>query len=177
MQVIIKSKNVELTDSLREHVTKRVSKVEKFGVNLNGTEVMLKSERNPKIKEGEVVELTANGNGMIFRGTGSGPDLYVALERAIQKLEKQIKKYHEKKIDRTQHRPKGLPEMAEENEEAAPQIVKRKSVTLKPMTLEEASLQMEMLDHSFFLFRDADTESICVVYWRRDGNLGLIETA
>ncbi|MDD5448708.1 MAG: ribosome-associated translation inhibitor RaiA [Actinomycetota bacterium] len=176
MQVIIKSKNVELTDSLREYVMKEISKIEKLGVNLNGTEVMLKAEKNPKIKESDIVELTANGNGMMFRGTGTGPDLYMAFERAIQRLEKQIKKYHEKKIDKTQRRSKSLSEVAEEEGEEAPQIVKRKSVTLKPMTLEEAVLQMDMLDHNFFLFRDADTESICVIYRRRDGNLGLIET-
>ena len=179
MQVVIKGKNIEVTDALRDHARQKVAKIEKLDLGFKEIEVKLVVEKNPSIQENQIAELTLFGSGRILRATERDRDMYVAVDKAVSKLQRQIKKFHGKQIDRTQAQESALrgQELLEEPAEGMQVIVKTKSIALKPMTPEEASLQMEMLGHDFFVFTDAETDNTNVVYRRNDGNYGLIDTS
>jgi len=179
LQIIIAGKNIELTDALRDHARQKVAKVGNLGVDIDEVEVRMVVEKNPSIKENQKAELTAIGKGIHLRATDSDSDMYAAIDKAVSKMQRQIKKYHGKQINRTHghhdsRREKPHPEELEEEHTA---IVKTKSISLKPMTPEEATLQMEMLGHDFFVFTDSGTDNTSVVYRRNDGNYGLIDTS
>ncbi len=179
MQVIVKGKNIEVTGALREHAEQKVAKIEKLGLDFKEIEVKLVVEKNPSIKDNQIAELTLLGSGPLLRSTDRDRDMYIAIDKAVSKLLRRIKKFHQKQIDRTQARESALrgqsPE--ESSEDEGPAIVKKKRISLKPMTPEEAVLQMEMLGHDFFVFTDSDTDQATVVYKRNDGNFGLIDTS
>ena len=176
MRVIVKGKNVELTDALKEHARQKVAKIEKLGLGFKEIEVKLVVEKNPSIKDHNLAELTVKGDGPLLRATDRDPDMYVAIDKAVDKLQRRIKKFHGKRVDRSHRlRDVTMEGRAPEAGEASPSIVKTKTVALKPMSAEEAALQMEMLGHDFFIFMDADTGNSSVVYRRKDGNYGLID--
>lgn len=178
MQVIVKGKNVEVTDALRKYAVEKVGRVSKYLDRIIKTEIELSVEKNPKIQENQVVEVTIFSSGPVIRAKESATDMYQAIDLVCSKLERQARKVKRKLIDRSHHARnpfKGSPGTAEEEEERAPLIVKTKSFHLKPMTPEEACLQMELVGHDFFVFINSDTEETNVVYRRKDGNYGLIE--
>lgn len=180
MQVVIKGKNIEVTDALRDHANGKVSKIEKIDPGFKELEVKLVVEKNPSIKQNQIAELTLTGSGPLIRAEDRDFDMYIAIDKAVNKLLRQLKKYHDKRIERTQARESALRGQPEEAEgpEAAPQpgIVRQKLIALKPMSADEAALQMEMLGHDFFVFTNEATDHVNVVYRRKDGNFGLIET-
>lgn len=177
MQVIVKGKNLEITDALRDHASQKVSKVGKLGLKFDEIEVKLVVEKNPSIKDNQIAEITATGNGPIFRATDQDSDMYTAIDKAVAKLQRQIKKFHGKQIDKSHHGGRRRERKQAGPQEHTPTIVKTKAISLKPMTPEEATLQMEMLGHDFFVFRDSETDNTNVVYLRQDGNYGLIDTS
>ena len=179
MQIIIAGKNIELTDALRKHARQKVVKIGNLGVNIDEVEVRMVVEKNPSIKENQKAELTATGKGIHLRATDRDPDMYVAIDKAVSRMQRQIKKYHGKQIDRSHGHYDSRREkpQTDEPEEEHSAIVKTKSISLKPMTPEEATLQMEMLGHDFFVFTDSGTDNTSVVYRRNDGNYGLIDTS
>lgn len=181
MQVVIKGKNLDITDALREHALAKVTKVEKLDLGYRELEVKLVVKKNPSIKQNQIAEMTLTGNGPLIRAEDRDFDMYVAIDKAVAKLLRQIKKYHEKRIERTQAREsalRGQPvEFEPEAVTAETTIVRSKVVALKPMAPEEAALQMDMLGHDFYVFTNEATESVNVVYRRNDGNYGLIETS
>lgn len=179
MQVVIKGKNIEVTDALRDHARQKVTKIEKLDLGFKEIEVKLVVEKNPSIQENQIAELTIFGNGRILRATERDRDMYVAIDKAVSKLQRQIKKYHGKQIDRTQAQESALRGQVpvEAPAESRRVIVKTKSMSLKPMAPEEATLQMEMLGHDFFVFMNAESGNTNVVYRRNDGNYGLIDTS
>ncbi len=143
-------------------------------------------EKNPSIADNQTVEVTVFANhSSVIRAKHSTPDMYASVDNIVDKLGKRLKKYKEK-LD-SQHskhhketiRNNGFVEtFAEEEfefESDGPEIVKTKQFTIKPMSLEEAAMEMELLGHNFFFFRNSETEIPSVLYKRRDGNLGLIE--
>ncbi len=176
MRIMVRGKNIEVTDALRDYVTKRLGKLEKY-FELDEAQVTLFVER-----ENHVVEVTIPINGMILRGEEETGDMYSSIDLVVDKLEKQLEKYKTKLLDR---RPKNQPVpskslpaepiiSAAETEEG-PQIVRTKRFTVKPMAVDEAVMQMNLLGHSFFVFTNAETEDVNVVYRRKDGNYGLID--
>lgn len=179
MQVIIKGKNIDVTDALRDHAKEKVSKIEKLGLEFKEIEVKLVVEKNRSIRENQMAELTLVGGGPLLRATDRDRDMYIAIDKAMAKLQRQIKKYHGKRIDRTQGQESALRGPAPEQgaETSGPTIVKKKMIALKPMTPEEATLQMELLGHDFFVFINSETDNANVVYRRNDGNFGLIEAS
>lgn len=179
MQVIVKGKNIEVTDALREHAEQKVAKIGKLGLDFKEIEVKLVVEKNPSIKDNQIAELTLVGSGPLLRATDRDRDMYIAVDKAVSKLLRRIKKFHGKQIDKTQAQESALrgPPPEEFSEEEGPSIVKRKTISLKPMTPEEAVLQMEMLGHDFFVFTDSETDQATVAYRRNDGNVGLIDTS
>lgn len=167
-------KNIEVTDSLREVADKKYSRLGKyFTGDLEGT-VTFVVERNERI-----AEVTIHLPGTILRSEQSSDDMYTSIDRTVDALESQIRKYKTKlqkrygpddtiRFDNIE--PREEPERQEEK-----RIVKIKRFGLKPMSPEEASLQMELLGHNFFVYRDAETDGIHVIYKRKDGNYGVIE--
>ncbi|MDY6794642.1 MAG: ribosome-associated translation inhibitor RaiA [Actinomycetota bacterium] len=181
MQIIVKGKHLEMTDALRSYAEEKVGKVEKYFDRILKTEIEMSVERNPKISDNQVVEVTIFTSGPVIRAKESASDMYQAIDLVTSKLERQARKAKKKMIDRSHHaknpfkEPSSLHLEEEEEEEEEALIVKTKSFPLKPMIPEEACLQMDLVGHDFFVFINADTEETNVVYRRKDGNYGLIE--
>lgn len=174
----IRGENVEVTESIRDYVVKRISKLQKFFEDsVEATaHVNLKVYSNRTYK----VEVTIPLPYLTLRAEETSNDMYGSIDLVTDKLERQIRKY-KTKVNR-KSREKGLKNLefvpsddtAEENSEDL-KIVRTKQVSLKPMDAEEAALQMDMLGHDFFIFQDAETDSTSIVYRRNDGRYGLIE--
>ncbi len=167
-------KNMEVTNSLREVTDKKLSKLDKyFQKDIEGN-VTFSTQKNRKI-----IEVTINLPGTIIRAEESSDDMYASIDKAIDVLERQIRKYKTRLQKRYQNgetiRFENVVPLSREDESDKPKVVKRKTFPLKPMSSEEAILQMELLRHNFFVYMDADTEDISIVYKRKDGDYGLIE--
>lgn len=178
MKMDIRGRNIEITDALKDYTTKRLSKLEKYIDDASTAQVALSVEG-----ERHKVEVTIPLNGVILRGEVAGEEMYTAIDLVVEKLEKQIEK-HKTKLYKS-YRGAGLKkavadEIQRELDEKKDttekfKIVKTKRFALKPMDEEEAIMQMNLLGHTFFVFHNAQTEEVNVVYKRKDGNYGLIE--
>ena len=177
----IRGKNIEITPSLREYVEKRVGKVTKYFEKVGEITVLLTVSKGRHIVE---VTVPVQG-GVVLRGEEATMDMYTSIDLVVEKLERQIHK-QKTKLER-RFRNGGFKAGAfEEQEEARPvdkrdeseeyPVVKTKRFVVKPMDVQEAIMQMNLLDHNFFVFRDSETEEVNVVYRRTDGNYGLIES-
>jgi putative sigma-54 modulation protein len=186
MQINVRGKNIQLTDSLKSYAEDKVGRLEKFYDQLSSADVSLIVEKNKNIEETHKVEITLRANGTIIRGEESTISMYSSIDVAVDKLERQIKKYKQKlyrnlaKDKRKDQQLVVLPELPdlgvkEESEPFEPRIVRSKRFSMKPMDPEEAALQMELLGHDFHVFLNPETDQINVVYKRKDGNYGLIE--
>ena len=174
MRISISGKNLEVSESLRETAEKKLSKLSRYFPEDTEAQVTLSIERNRHI-----VEVTIPYEGRILRAEEFSGDMYASLDNVGDKLEKQAERYRTRAAKA--HRAGKIAAAAEpivyEEEEKAPRIVRNKKFEIRPMSEEEAMLQMEMLDHSFFVFENAATGEINVLYARKDGNYGLIEPA
>lgn len=184
MNVAVKGRNISLTQALEGYATEKVERVSKFfddDQSVSRAEVELIHERNPANADPEVAETTLFINGTVLKARESSPDMYASIDRMYDKLERQVKRYRGRQIDRWQGQiknhasPEPEPFVVDDEDEIETKIVRTKQFQMKPMGAEEAVLQMELLDHDFFVFTSADTSDINVVYRRRDGNYGLIE--
>lgn len=174
MRISISGKNLEVSDSLRETAEKKLSKLSRYFPEDTEAQVTLSIERNRHI-----VEVTIPYEGRILRAEEYSADMYASLDNVGDKLEKQAERYRTR-FAKAQRAAKAAPAAAfapVEEEEKAPRIVRNKKFEIRPMSEEEAMLQMEMLGHSFFVFENAATGEINVLYARKDGNYGLIEPA
>ncbi len=180
MKMIIKGRHMALTDAIRDYADEKIGRVSKIldGEHMT-TEVELFVEKNPSIENSQVAEVTVWTKGPVIRAKEAAPDMYAAIDLVSEKLERQFRKYKGKMQDRHSSKAPMPPMPAVEpigfEEEAEPAIVKTKALELKPMTPEEAILQLELLGHDFFVFTSAETESVSVLYRRHDGDYGLIE--
>ncbi|AHY46845.1 yfiA: ribosomal subunit interface protein [Rubrobacter radiotolerans] len=186
MEVVVKARNLSLTEALESYAREKVERVTRFfdeEKSAARAEVELIHERNKSHSEPEVVEATLFVGGVVLKAGEASQDMYASIDGMGDKLERQVKRYRSKQIERWQGtRGKGAavevepePFVVEEADDIEPRIVKTKQFQMKPMSPEEAVLQMELLDHDFFVFTNAETDSVCVVYRRRDGDYGLIE--
>jgi putative sigma-54 modulation protein len=171
----VKGKNVEVTDSIREYAEEKLSKLERQLADPTRVELELAVERNPSISQNHVAEATIWTKGPILRAREASADHKASIDQLVDKLERQVKRYREKRRSRrSQPPPAGIPEDAIPIDED-PRIVKSKQFAIKPMSPEEAVLQLELVGHDFFVFQNADSGEVNVVYRRRDGAYGLIE--
>lgn len=182
MQIEIQGKNVAVTDALEEYATSKVQRITRFFDDEKSAaraEVELLHERNPAISENQVAEVTMFINSTVLKAREATGDMYASIDRMVDKLERQVRRYRGRQLDRWQGQLKnGEPEPVALMEETIEnKIVRTKQFQMKPMLADEAALQMDLLDHAFFVFTNADTGDINVVYRRRDGNYGLIEPA
>ncbi|GBE58074.1 light-repressed protein A [bacterium BMS3Abin01] len=181
MKFNVKGRNITVTESLRSYAEE---KLVKLGKNLNSAsrmELELFCEKNPRIEDNQVAEATIFTKGPVLRAKGASTDMYASIDLVADKLDRQVKKYRGKLVSHNAHvrgslpPDRGLELLDEEDEEREPQIVKTKQFSIKPMSAEEAALQMELIGHDFFVFRNAETNETNVIYRRRDGDYGLIE--
>lgn len=180
LEVAIFQKNMELTDRISEYITKKISKLDRFLNDIEETRVDLdyqKSARNPSDRQ--VAQITIRGRGYILRTEERSDDIFAAVDQALEKMQRQIERFKGK---RARGRGDGTPvaevvaEASAVDEEAQPVIARRKSFNLVPMDEMEAIEQMIQLGHdNFFVFYNADSNKINVLYRRRDGSYGLID--
>ena len=171
MNIIISGRNIQVTPALKDHVERRVGKLERF-IQFSEAQVTLIVE-----KDRHRVEVTIPLNNYILRGEEETGDMYASVDMVIDKLERQVEKYKarisRKQSNETIREPEAVSSSTDEDDE--PKIVRTKRFLMKPMVVEEAVLQMNLLGHSFFVFTSAETDQVNVVYKRKDGNYGLIE--
>jgi len=169
MKIIAKGKNIEVTPALKEYVEEKIGKLTRYLENIREAVATLSVE-----KERHTVEVTiyVNGNGIILRGEETSHDMYASLDLVIEKLERQIEKYKTRLNRKVSPKDLVAPQFTE-NEIG--KVVKTKRFAVKPMDVQEAVLQMNLLAHDFFVFFNAHSEEVNVIYKRKDGNYGLIE--
>jgi putative sigma-54 modulation protein len=192
MDIVIRSRNVEVPEPVRAAVREKLPRLARFFDGIDHAEVLFAAERNPRIAERETCEVTIGGHGHLVRAKAAGVDQFAALDRVLDRLEQRIVRLKGRLLGRSHPRRHGpldstrsgqgptmtgvVPSEPEESPESpALRIVKTKRFPIKPMTAEEAVLQMELLGHDFYVFTNAETQQAAVVYRRRDGQVGLIE--
>lgn len=191
MQIIIKGRNIELTPAIKDYAEEKIGKIGRYFDQGTKIEIELGVEKNPSISDNQTVEVTVFANhSSVIRAKQSSPDMYASVDEIVGKLGKRLKKlkdkndsrhnkHHKETIRGNGYSEADLAAMAEAAEvEIGPDdmmIVKRKQFSVKPMTPEEAVLEMDLLGHSFFFFTNSETDKQNVIYKRRDGHVGLIE--
>ena len=173
MRFIISGKNIDVTPSLRSMIEQKLGKLERYFTPETEIIVTLSVE-----KERQKIEVTIPIRGNIIRSELVSDDLYVSIDLVEEVIERQLRKYKNKLIDK--HQEGGnlkfdAVDVADEFEEGEIRIVRTKRFGIKPMFPEDACVQMELLGHSFFVFSNAETDEVNVVYKRKDGTYGLIE--
>ena len=178
MQFQVKGRNLEVSDAIRSYAEQKLAKLDRQ-LQDPRVELELAVERNPSIAANHVAEAPIWTNGPVLRAREASSDMRASIDQLVEKLERQVTRY--RKQGRARRRKAARTNGPLEDatpvvaDEAEPLIVKTKQFTVKPMTPEDAVLQLELIGHDFFVFRSADSGEVNVVYRRRDGNYGLIE--
>ncbi len=172
MKIAIRGKNIKLTDALQAYVNDKVKKIGKY---FDRAEIDVQVSLEVK-REKHIVEVTAYVNGLILRGEEATDDMYASIDGVIEKIERQIRKY-KTRINRKLRKDEVDISIESDDPKTEDLIVKVKRFSFKPMLIEEAVMQMDLLGHDFFVFSNATSEEMNVVYKRKDGKYGLIEPA
>ncbi|HEY3418047.1 MAG TPA: ribosome-associated translation inhibitor RaiA [Armatimonadota bacterium] len=175
MQIIFSGKHVEVTPALREYAETKLAKLTRFFDHLQDVHVTESILRNQHI-----VEVTLHADGRVIRAEDRSPDMYSSIDLVIDKLERQLVRYKGRFITKTREsldgaKPTEISATPEEQPEQLPGIVRTKRFAVKPMDPEEAAMEMELIGHDFFVFRNSESDQVNVIYRRRDGDYGLIE--
>lgn len=171
MRYTISGKNIQVTAPLKDITIEKLSKLEKYFAE--GTEVIV---TYGVFKKNHIIEVTIPIKGSIIRAEEEAENMYAAIDLVVDVLERQLLRHKKKLIKRHRHHGTFRTTFVEEEhaEDEGVSIVRSKKFPIKPMDAEEACMEMELLGHSFFVFRDRDSEEIGVVYKRKDGQFGLI---
>ena len=177
MEIIIRGDKIKITDAMSDYINDKLGKLEKYLENSD----TVRANVIVKVKNHEQrVEITIPLKTFILRSEETQDDFYAAVDKTIDKLERQIRKNKTRIMSKQVKTAYDftLPEIDNENddEESDKKVLKRKKVEVKPMNEEEAILQMELLGHQFYMYKDSDTNKPAVVYKRNDGNYGVIES-
>lgn len=177
MEIVIHGDKIKVTEAMSDYINKKMEKLEKYLKNNDEirANVIVRVRNN-----NQIVEITIPLKSFILRSEESKEDFYAAVDKAIEKLERQIRK---NKTRLTTKKVKNVYEfdfsditVEEEDDTDKNNILKRKKIEIKPMDEEEAILQMELLGHQFYVYKDSTSDKVCVVYKRKDGNYGVIES-
>jgi len=182
-RVLIQGRHLDVTPALKEYAEEKLGKIARYFDQVQKAQVVLSVERRRgDLGKAQVVEVTVWGDGIILRGEEASADMYASIDRVVEKLRKQIEKYRsrtiqKRRIDEARKRARraASAEAALRAGPSEPSVVRVKRFAMKPMTAEDAAIQMELLGHSFFVFRNAETLEVNVLYRRTDGTYGLIE--
>ena len=173
MRFVIVGRNIEVTDGLKEAVEEKLGKLDRFFAPDTEVKVTLSVE-----KERQKIEVTIPVKGSIIRSEQVSNDMYVSIDLVEEVIERQLKKYKNKLIDKQQDAAAFAQEYIDKeyvDDDADVKIIRTKRFDVKPMDPEEACVQMELLGHSFYVFFNSETEQINVVYKRTGNTYGLIE--
>ncbi len=188
MDMHITGKNIELIPAVRDYISRKMGKINKFLPNILSFDIVASEEKTRAPDQRFIVQVTIDSNGTLIRSEERGMDLYTATDKVFEVISRQIEHYKGKLPYK---KGRGSPSIrtttteaiaavsaeaeAESSDEFVPKVVKTKRFDVKPMSLEEATDQMELLGHDFFLFYKPDNNRINLLYRRKDGNYGLIE--
>ena len=175
MKFNIHGKKLEVTESIKEYIENKIGRLDKYFDNPDNITATVSIKLSGKK---QVVEVTINTHSFVIRGEEANNDLYASIDLVSDKIERQIRKNKtrmHKKINKDKIKDFNLA-YESEPEEKNDIIVKRKIIETKPMDEEEAILQMELLGHDFFVFKNANTDEFNIIYKRKEGNYGIIET-
>jgi len=178
MQTIVRGHNVEVTEALKTHAQEKADKIEKFFDNIQEALVELNYSHTSAKDKRNIAQITIFVSGSILRAEEASEDMYASIDLAVDKMERQLIKYKDKLHDKHRKQAevgKSLLTNIAEDEVHRPQIVRTKQFSIKPMPPEEAALQMKLIGHDFFIFRNVETSKTNVIYLRKDGNFGLLE--
>lgn len=174
MQVRVTGRHIEVTPALRTYAEEKINRLERYVDKIVDAHVILSIE-----KYRHIAEITLHANSITIRGEEESGDMYSSLDLVIDKIERQVRRYKERISKKPQRHEreeiKGKASLLPAEEPAEPRLIKTKRFALKPMTVEEAIMHMELVGHDFFVYRSAQTEEVNVIYRRKDGNYGLIE--
>ncbi|NJR38254.1 MAG: ribosome-associated translation inhibitor RaiA [Leptolyngbyaceae cyanobacterium CSU_1_4] len=188
MKLVIQGKNIEITEAIRDHVHQKIEKaVNHFQAITTEVDVHLSVARNPRINPQQIAEVTIYANGAVVRAEEGSDNLYASIDLVADKIARQLRKYKEKRHDQTHASIKAI----EPVEEVAPLVsaslvsdrqpelpgtaIRTKYFSMPPMTVEEAQEQLELVGHDFYMFRNAATGEINVIYERNHGGYGVIQ--
>ena len=181
MELQISSKNMEISPTVQSYVQKKIGKLARYLPNINEAKVEIHKENTKSPQHRFTVQVTLSSKGILLRGEERGERVRVAVDAVAEVLSRQIERYkgklHDKGRGVSLARQSAVSEETVSSAEARawPKIVRVKRFAVKPMSLNEAAEQMELLGHSFFLFINADSDELSLLYRRDDGNYGLIE--
>ena len=174
MKVIISSKNMNASDHLKQTIESKLERLGKYFSNDIVANVTLTAEKGR-----QKIEATINAKGTIFRAEETTNDVYSGVDRIVEKLSSQMSRFktklQRKHKDNRVIKFADIPDVADEEIEEL-QVVRTKKLDLMPMSVDEAIMQMELLEHTFFVFLDTEFQTVNVVYKRKDDNYGLLET-
>lgn len=176
MNITVRGKNIEVTPALRDYVEKKASRITKYFSDVREVKAVLSVKKNEHI-----VELTVSVNGIILRAQEKTGDMYTSIDLVVDKIERQVTKHKTKLTKKFRSAPNQanvefLSDLVPDSQNGDDEfkIIKTKRFSIKPMTAEEAIMQMNLLNHDFFVYFDGDENAIRVVYKRADGDYGLI---
>ncbi len=184
MEITVSGRHTTVSESLRRQAEEKIGRLDKYLGGMDRAEVHFWEEKNPRIDDRELCEVTMEGHGHHVRCKVAAPDGFTAIDLAVDKLERQLRKLKTKVHKRTHGREKPelepdlVPEsllVSDDHPEPVYKIVKTKRFDVTDMDPAEAALQMDLLNHDFFVFRNAETGNTAIVYRRDDGDVGLID--
>lgn len=173
MNYIISGKNIEVTEGLKSAIYEKLGRLEKFFVEDTDVHVTFSVE-----KERQKIEVTIPMKGHIIRAEQSSDDMYVSIDLVVEVIERQVTRYKKKIVDKEQNAAyiqNDFFNIEEDDDEDEIKIIRSKRFAVKPMYPEDACVQMDLLGHNFFVFRNAETDEVNVVYKRKGNTFGLIE--
>ncbi len=185
MKLVIQGKNIEITDAIREYVNQKIEKaVSHFQNLITEVDVHLSVARNPRVNSRQIAEVTMYLNGAVVRAEEGSENLYASIDLVADKISRQLRKYKEKRS--AKHTPAKTAEALSDQpvvtdllQDRAPelpaQVVRTKYFAMPPMSVQEALEHLELVDHDFYVFRNAETGEINVVYERNHGGFGVIQ--
>ncbi len=170
MEVLVRGNKIDITDAMKDYVKEKLSKLDKYTLDDTTATVLVKI-RNYSQK----VEVTIPLKTLMLRAEDESQDFYSAVDLVVNKLERQIRKNKSKlkKREKSGIKEFNIDDITDNNEDEL--VIKRKKIDIKPMNLDEAILQMELLGHNFYMYKDSDIGRIALVYKRNDGGYGVIE--
>ena len=177
MELQITGKNVELSPAARSYIKRKLGKFNHHLPNIIESKIEVSEEKTKSPQHHFVVQVTINHSGTLLRGEERGENLYTAIDKVKEVVERQIEHYKGKLYNKGKGSSLTRSELSQAIETAQPmeRVAKVKRFAIKPMSVAEAIDQMELLGHDFFLFFNAETEELNLLYRRKDGNYGLIE--
>jgi putative sigma-54 modulation protein len=186
MRLVIQGKNIEITDAIHEYVHQKIEKaVNHFQTLTTEVDIHLSVARNPRINPKQTAEVTIYVNGAVVRAEESSENLYASIDLVADKIHRQLRKYKERRQEKIQAPVKTVEAVSKKpvvsnlisdrTPELPPEVVRTKYFAMPPMTIQDALMQLELVDHDFYMFRNIETGEINVIYERNHGGYGVIQ--